>query len=145
LPGEFAEDAALRLPNLLSNYRPTVLLLFHGYNDLSAGVAVSRIALALDVMAKEGRNRGARVFIATLPPPRAGGTKPAPAASVSNLNDRIRQTAAGEGAVLVDLYAALVTDIPRYIGIDGLHPTEAGYQRIADTFFDAIRNALEVR
>ena len=26
-----------------------------------------------------------------------------------------------------------------YIGIDGLHPTEAGYQRIADTFFAAIR------
>jgi lysophospholipase L1-like esterase len=29
------------------------------------------------------------------------------------------------------------------IGEDGLHPSAAGYQRIADTFFDAIRKNLE--
>jgi lysophospholipase L1-like esterase len=31
------------------------------------------------------------------------------------------------------------------IGADGLHPTEAGYRRIADVFLSAIRGALEVR
>jgi lysophospholipase L1-like esterase len=61
------------------------------------------------------------------------------------LNDRIRTTAAGEGAVLVDLYQALGTDVPRFIGLDGLHPTEAGYQRIAETFFAAVQANLEVR
>ena len=61
------------------------------------------------------------------------------------MNDRIRTTAAGEGAVLVDLYSALATDVTRYIGLDGLHPTEAGYQRIAETFDAAVRANLEVR
>jgi lysophospholipase L1-like esterase len=30
------------------------------------------------------------------------------------------------------------------IGSDGLHPTEAGYRRIAELFFAAIRTALQV-
>ena len=145
LPGEFAEDAVLRLRGVLSSYRPSVLLLLHGHNDLYAGVPIATIANQLDLMAKEGRNRGARVFIATLPPPRPGGPRTIPASLVSALNDRIRVIAVGEGAVLVDLYAALVSDIPRFIGTDGLHPTEAGYQRIAELFFDAIRADLEVR
>ena len=145
LPGEVVEDAAGRLPGVLSSYRPAVLLLFHGYNDLYAGTSVSRTASYLDLMAKEGRNRGVRVFLATLPPPRPGGARSVPASLVAALNERIRITAAGEGAALVDLYAPLVSDIHRYIGTDGLHPTEAGYQRIAELFFEAIRADLEVR
>ena len=53
--------------------------------------------------------------------------------------------AAGEGAVLVDLYTALSVDVTRFIGVDGLHPTEAGYARMAEVFFEAIRVTLEVR
>jgi lysophospholipase L1-like esterase len=29
------------------------------------------------------------------------------------------------------------------IGADGLHPTAAGYSKIAETFFDAIKQRLE--
>ena len=39
----------------------------------------------------------------------------------------------------------LRTDVNRYIGVDGLHATEAGYTKIADTFFQAIQASLEVR
>jgi lysophospholipase L1-like esterase len=47
--------------------------------------------------------------------------------------------------VLVDIHAGLSEDPARYIGIDGLHPTEAGYRRMAELFFDAIRGDLETR
>jgi lysophospholipase L1-like esterase len=51
---------------------------------------------------------------------------------------------AGEEATVVDIYAAYggvaSTDL---IGPDGLHPTDAGYSKIAGTFFDAIRQRLE--
>ena len=33
----------------------------------------------------------------------------------------------------------------RYIGVDGLHPNEAGYAKIADIFFQAIQANFEVR
>jgi lysophospholipase L1-like esterase len=145
--GEWAEEGARRLPGVMANVRPDVLLLLEGVNELAAlgAPGVSRAIAALDTMAKEGRNRGARVFLAMLPPSRPSGPRAVPAPTILALNDRIRTLAAGEGAVLVDLHAALSADVTRYIGIDGLHPTEAGYLRMAEVFFEAIRAALEVR
>ena len=61
------------------------------------------------------------------------------------LNGRLREIAIGESAVFVDLYQALVSNVVTYIGVDGLHPTEIGYQRIAEAFFTAIQGALENR
>ena len=53
---------------------------------------------------------------------------------------QIRLGAPAEGAIFVDVYAAMLPDVNTLIGVDGLHPTEAGYQRIAETFFAAIRD-----
>jgi hypothetical protein len=60
-------------------------------------------------------------------------------AVVQSFNDSIRFGAPLEGAIFVDLYAAMLPDVNTLIGVDGLHPTEAGYQRMAETFFAAIR------
>jgi lysophospholipase L1-like esterase len=145
--GEWAEDGALRLPGLLSSLRPEALLLLHGYNELGAlgDPGINRAWQALDTMAKDARHRGMRVFIATLPPPRVGAPKALPTSLVTTFNNRIRTTAAGEGAVLVDVYGALLPDVLRYVGVDGLHLNEAGYRRVSELFFDAIRGDLEVR
>ena len=145
-PGEWAEDGAKRLPAVIRAVNPEVLMLLEGVNDLSAlgTTGVNTALLAIDTMAKEGRFRGARVFLATLPP-----TRPGVSAAIPNrlgaLNTGIRAVAAGEGAVLVDLEVVLRVDVNRYIGADGLHPTEAGYQKIAEAFAEAIRATLEVR
>ena len=45
--------------------------------------------------------------------------------------------------MLVDLYAAFLPHAEAWTGVDGLHPTEAGYALIAETFFAAIRADLE--
>lgn len=95
-------------------------------------------------MAAEARRRGMRVFIATVPPGRPGGSKTIAPLLLTDYNNRMRSVAATEGAILVDVFAALSTDVNRFIGIDGLHPTELGYARIADTFFAAIRAEFEV-
>jgi lysophospholipase L1-like esterase len=144
-PGEWAEDGAVRLPAVLANFRPEVVLLLEGTNDIGAlgTPGIQRAARAIDTMAREVRNRGARLFLATVPPTRPTGSSTVPLASIQSLNAMIRTTARGENAVLVDVYQALSTDVNRYIGVDGLHPTEAGYQRIAETFFAAIRADLE--
>ena len=36
----------------------------------------------------------------------------------------------------------MLPDVQRYIGVDGLHPNEAGYAQIADIFFQAIQSQL---
>lgn len=147
LPGEWVQDGQHRLPGLLANTRPEVVMILEGYNDIGSQKDADVIAAAnaIDAMAKEARNRRARVILATLPPPRPGGIRSVPAEFVSDFNDWIRRIAAGEGALLVDLYAGMVADIQRHIGIDGLHPTEAGYERMAELFFAAIRADLEAR
>jgi lysophospholipase L1-like esterase len=147
LPGEWAQDGMRRLPGVLANNRPEVVLLFEGYNDIASQLTggVGAAIDAMDVMAREARNRGARVMIPTLPPPGLDGTHVVASKLVTDYNDRLRILAVGEGAVLVDLYPALLVDRRRYIGIDGLHPTEEGYLRIAQVFRDAVRANLEAR
>jgi lysophospholipase L1-like esterase len=142
-PGEWAQDGVRRLPNVLANARPEAVLLFEGLNDLGAESRVSPAAAALDTMAREIRNRGARLFLATVPPPGVG-PRALSDSQITALNDRIRTIAAGEGAVLVDLYQGLLANVALYIGSDGLHPNEAGYQRMAELFFEAIRSEFEV-
>jgi lysophospholipase L1-like esterase len=145
--GERVEDGVDRLDQALRVERPEALLLLHGANNMGGPFPSSRsyIIQHLGRMMQDGRFRGARVFVATMPPPRPAGGKALPLSAVLDLNHHIRLTAQGEGAVLVDIYGALATDVNRYMGIDGLHPTEAGYQRMADEFFEAIKRDLERR
>jgi lysophospholipase L1-like esterase len=147
LPGEWAQDGARRLPGVLANARPQVVILLEGINDVGTqlDLGVGRAGIALDSMAKEARHRGIRVILSTLPPSRMDGTHTVATRLIQDYNARLRSIAVGEGAVLVDLYEGMVTDLPRYIGIDGLHPTEAGYERMAELIFAAIRKEFEAK
>jgi lysophospholipase L1-like esterase len=147
LSGELVANGEARLSQLLANSQTQVLLLLHGYNDLldyGAG-GVMPAAGIVDRMAREGRQRGARVFIGLMPPPIAGRQRSVPDSVARGFNDQLRAIAAGEGAVVVDVYAALSGDVARYIGVDGHHPTEAGYSRIADEFLARIAESVESR
>jgi len=146
-PGESVVASVPRLGQLLANGSHEVLLLLDGYNDLLGfgAAAIPRVARALDDMARDARARGLAVYLAQLTPPIPGRQRSIPDQVIRQMNDEIRVIAAGEGAVLVDLYAPLSTDVTRFIGVDGLHPTEAGYQRMAEVFYARIRETLEVR
>jgi hypothetical protein len=56
----------------------------------------------------------------------------------------VRALAASHSAVLVDVYAGMKDDLS-LIGIDDLHPTEHGYEVMAQIYFDAIKAAFEVK
>jgi lysophospholipase L1-like esterase len=147
LPGEWAQDGRLRFPNVIANARPEVVIIAEGYNDAGSQVdaEVRNAAIAINAMAQEARTRGARVILTTLPPPRPSGSKAVPLRYVTDFNARVRTIATAEGALLVDFYEGMVGDISRYMGIDGLHPSEAGYARMAELLFNAIRSDLEQR
>ncbi|MGE3274564.1 MAG: SGNH/GDSL hydrolase family protein [Vicinamibacterales bacterium] len=145
--GEWAVDARVRFEPLVQSLRPEVVLLLSGYNDLAAlgAAGIGSASAAVEAMAKEARFRGASVFIATLPPPRSGGGNTQPLSTIASYNDRLKVVAAGENARVVDLYEAMLGQQDLYIGVDGLHPNEAGYRKMAEEFFKAIRAAFEVR
>jgi lysophospholipase L1-like esterase len=145
VPGEFSADSIRRFSDVYAQTRPQVVLLLDGYNDLNVlgTSAISSAAGAVETMARQARLGGARVFIANLTPPRAGGRNAIPVTTITTYNDRMRSIATSEGAVFVDLYSALVGNVTLYVGVDGLHLTEVGYQKVAETFFNAIVATLQ--
>lgn len=146
--GERARDAATmtRFQQALSTHRPDVVLLMHGYNDIIDPTVITATVSAVDAMMAEARNRRiGRVVVLNLAPPRPGGNNSRPASTIDAFNERLQRAASGEGALQVDIHSALSPAVSTYIGIDGLHPNEAGYRKIAETVLAAIRSNLEVR
>jgi lysophospholipase L1-like esterase len=145
-PGEQASDAGIRrFRGVLLQHRPEVVLLMEGTNDLLGHtVGADRAIEALGVMIGEAASQNVRVALATIPPQRPGGlrNRDAVAALIPAFNDRIRALATASGVVLVDVHAAMAGDLS-LLGLDDLHPTARGYEVIAETFFDAIRNNYE--
>jgi lysophospholipase L1-like esterase len=148
LPGEQASKALPRFIATFAADQPDVVVLQEGYNDYrQAANEVTGIANAvagISALAREARQRGARVFICTLAPGRPGRLQ-IQTSVLDYINERFRDVARAEGAVLVDVYGALLPDVFANVSIDGLHLTPLGYRRVAETVFAAIRADLEVR
>jgi lysophospholipase L1-like esterase len=146
-PGETAEEGARRFPDAYRATRPQVVLLLEGANDLAqlGARGINTAAAAIESMAGHARLSGSDVFIASLPPGRPNGRNTLPESLLRPYNDRLRTVAAGQAATFVDLYTPLGADVNTYIGVDGLHPTEAGYRRMAEVFFEALRARYETR
>ncbi len=145
---EKATDGASRLRGLLSRNAYDVVLLMEGANDLADRdwrLALDGLA-AMRSMVQSAKNSGARVFLATLPPESPAGNCPNRGLSytlVLPYNDGLRDIASGENVPLVDVFQAFGGDTTTLIDCDGLHPTPAGYQRIADEFSRIFRDTLE--
>ena len=82
-------------------------------------------------------------FLATVPPEVSGGYRAGGAPYVAAYNDRLRALAASEGVTLVDVNAGFGASLTGLIAEDGLHPTQAGYTKMADIFFQVLKSTLE--
>lgn len=145
VPGEQTTTALGRLPSVLDIDRPEVLLLQHGANDIFGHNTENMVVVRDNVrrMIQVARGRQVAVLVGTLLPQRQGACRGSSWDLVPQVNDLLRFVVATEGAVLVDLFAAFGGQPGTLIGPDGLHPNEAGYQKMADTFFDTIRQRFE--
>jgi lysophospholipase L1-like esterase len=143
--GEFTTQGLVRLRPLLLQFRPEVLLLMEGTNDLLDGSRGADTAIVnLRQMIAIAKSLNVQIALATIPPQRPNGVRNrgAVAALIPSFNDRIRALAASEAITLVDVYAAMKDNL-NLIGIDDLHPTELGFSVIADTFYEAVVRAFE--
>jgi len=122
-----------------------VVLLMEGTNDLADrdSFDIPPAIANLRSMIRIAKSAGRRVFLATVPPMVPGRPRALAWSLVPVLNDQIRSLAASENVTLVDVYGALAVGADQSIGFDGEHPSADGYAKIADTFFAAIKSALE--
>ena len=130
------------------------VLLMEGANDLGAEESGDDPIAGLRTMIEDAKAHGIGVFLATIPPEQPN-VDPVPynradlrESDVENLNQGIRSLAASERVTLVDIYSAFPSpDVYNLYGLlsrDGLHPLEAGYELIAQTFFSSIVGALDL-
>lgn len=142
--GEHPHEALPRFVEAFEAARPEAVLLWEGINSVRLYGSDLPVD-GLDAMVAEAQARGAVVFLGNLLPMRPG-TPIAPSDVEFQLtNTKIRALAARRGVVFVNLHDTLLPELDRIIGVDGIHPTEMGYARIADVFFAAIRANLEIR
>jgi lysophospholipase L1-like esterase len=150
-PGEAASDPAAlrRFTGLTSSGRYSVVLIMEGTNDLydRDDRIVPAAIDGLRKMIRDAKSRSIRPYLATIPPMNPGACVPVCRglawSLVSGFNDNVRGLATAENVPLVDVYQGFGGN-QALIGPDGLHPSADGYAKIADLFFSAIKQTIEV-
>jgi len=144
-PSERILDGNQRFPGVYDSLRPDVVLIMEGINGLPlVGPDISTGVMRL--MVQHAKAGSSRVFVGSMIPQVAGRPRGnTPVSELQAYNSTLQLMSQQEGVVFVDLYNQMLADAATLVGSDGLHPTESGYRRIAELFFNAIRTELEVR
>jgi lysophospholipase L1-like esterase len=131
----------------LTNNRPNIVLLMIGTNDVNGNVdlanAPTRLGLLLDRITSTSPD--ALVVVAKIVPTMTDGTN----TRVGTYNDAIpgllaQRTAMGKHIVVIDMYSAFTsnTNYKTAWMADNLHPNDAGYVILGQTWYAAIRDLL---
>jgi len=138
-------DGVARFNDVFASSRAEVVLLQEGVNNLNF-VGPDTSTGLMRVMVQQAKAGNAKVYVGSMIPTVVGRPRAttSPAALVA-YNNVLQIMCTQEGVTYVDLYNAMLAEAEQLIGSDGLHPTEAGYRRIADLFFAAIQQQLEER
>lgn len=140
-----SRDGAWRIDAVLRRWRPACTLIMFGTNDWNEIECVHEFPGftidSLRTIIQETKATQSLPFIATFPPANPANWR-IPAARnewVSRMNALIRQLAAEEGAVLVEVHDAFIQtgDLSQLFD-DHVHPNDRGYEIIANQFFEAI-------
>jgi len=131
IPGEVSSDGLKRLPALLDEYQPELLILIHGGNDMLRKIPGEQTIANLSKMIDEARSRNVAVVMLGVPQP-----------NLFRLNSAdFYQAIAENQRIPVDLET--LPDILADNGMksDMIHPNDAGYQRMADNIFRLLQEA----
>lgn len=131
----------------IPNYSPHVITLMIGTNDINGNIDVStaptRLGNLLDAI--HAQNANILVILAQIVPTTSDGTNQA----VSTYNAAMpslvsTRTGMGHHLVLVDMYGAFTKNASYKTSLmgDGLHPNQAGYDLMADTWYAALKSYL---
>jgi acyl-CoA thioesterase I len=133
-----------QLPVALAT-QPDLVTVWLAVNDLNARVPLDRYAADLETLLAALDSTQALVLVANVPdvtllPSYRGQNASALTEEVRAWNSVIAATVVRHHAVQVDLYARWreVADHPEYISADGFHPSSAGYDRLAQLFWEIV-------
>jgi lysophospholipase L1-like esterase len=126
------------------NSRPAYTLLMYGTNDWNAPECQDNpnclTVSNLRAMVQQIKAYRSLPFLATIPPANPSQNPESRNKWVADVNNLVRPMAREQGAFLVDVEKAFLNqggDLSRFFS-DHVHPNDAGYLLISQTFFEAI-------
>jgi acyl-CoA thioesterase-1 len=140
ISGETSSGGRSRLPALLEQHRPAVLVVELGGNDALRGLPLTMTRDNLADMVRRGRQAGARVLVLGMQmPPNYGRSY---AQAFAALYGEVAQT---EQATLVPSFlrgVADATDPTALFQADRIHPAEAAQPKMLDNVWPTLRGLL---
>ena len=130
LPGEISAEGLRRLPQLLREHRPQLVILCHGGNDFLRRIDRRETAANLAAMVEQCKTAGADVLLVGVPEP---GLFLEPPDFYANIARR------GGIPYEAEIVSAVLDD--RAAKSDTIHPNAAGYRRMAEALHALIRQA----
>jgi lysophospholipase L1-like esterase len=128
IPGETSDEGLVRLPGELSTYKPRLVVLCLGGNDLLRKMDLEKTASNLSRMVQIIRDSGAEVMLIGVPRP---GLVLSTARFYKNISEDMGVPL--EGSLFADILA------DSKLRADPIHPNAEGYQRLAEGIADFLR------
>lgn len=131
VPGETSGDGVQRLPAVLDEYEPDLVILMHGGNDFLKKISGDVTEKNIDAMVSEAKRRGMRVFLLGVPEPALFFLRSSP----------IYEGVAEKHGIPFD-----VKTLPSILGdndlkSDPVHPNDKGYRLLAERVYGVLTEA----
>jgi acyl-CoA thioesterase I len=120
---------------------PQYVIILGGLNDFNQNTTFDTTTANLQSMYTQALENGIKPVLCTILP--VSGFPTSQKSNIGKLNGWISGYASSHGLPLADLYGAMQDPAkpgnlnPSYDSGDGLHPNNAGYERIANTIYNA--------
>ena len=130
MPGEVTEAGLLRLPGLLDEVQPELMILCHGGNDMLRKSSLAKAKSNIRAMVELARARGVSVLLLAVPQP--GVLMSAP---------DLYQEVADE--MHIPLEADVLAEVLAKPALksDRIHPNAQGYQMMAEAVFRQLKES----
>ena len=134
VPGELTPGGLARLPGLLEEHQPALLILCHGGNDMLMRAGEKQAADNLRRMIELAKDRGVGVILVGVPRP-----------GLLLSTSRLYKSAAADADVpyLGGTLADVLSD--RTLKSDAVHPNAPGYRKLAEAIADVMTKAGAVQ
>ena len=140
ISGDTTSGGRSRLPALLAQHKPTVVVIELGGNDALRGLPLAMTQDNLQAMTQAAQASGARVLIVGMQvPPNYGQDY------TKRFSDSFATVAKANKAALVPFLLKGVADVPnaaKLFQADRIHPNESAHPTILNTIWPAVRALL---
>ncbi|HEX4480307.1 MAG TPA: arylesterase [Rudaea sp.] len=137
ISGETTAGGLSRLPALLAQHKPRIVVVELGANDGLRGLPIDQIRKNLDTIIKTSRDAGAKVVLLGIELPINYGPQ-----YRTGLREMYRDEAKEFNVPLVPFLLDRVAQDPTLMQDDGMHPLAAGEPKVLENVWPTLRTAI---